>query len=111
MAETLCIPVPARSDIAYFDDTHKNLNDGVWDNLFNTNSTPTSGDATWTFQWDLTIAPASTILISKDKLISPVLVPSSVILLGTGLLELGQILSCFLCIAGGNFSIQCSLRW
>lgn len=64
------------------------LNSGVPINLTNTVS-PLTGDVTFGMQWNFTLADGGTFIISKDKLITSVPEPSSVITLSTGLAAFG----------------------
>jgi hypothetical protein len=67
------------------------LNDGVADTLPNATS-PLFGpkDITFALQWNRSLAPGREFIISKDKIISAVPEPSSVVLLGLG----GMALAC-----------------
>jgi hypothetical protein len=49
---------------------------------------PVSGDATWAFEWEKTLAPGGSFLLSLDKNITPIPIPPSALLLGSGLLGL-----------------------
>jgi hypothetical protein len=46
------------------------------------------GDMTWAYQWDITLAPGQSFLISKDKLITPA--PGALALLGLGGLAMAR---------------------
>jgi hypothetical protein len=79
-------PAPSHHEANTFPTTLASLTDGNPTTL-NDNDTAT-GDATWAFQWDLTIAPGGSSIISKDKHISAVPEPVSIMLLGTAMLGL-----------------------
>ena len=84
VAETVVTPAPNHWEIAYHPALLEQLNGGAT-SLTDTNNT-TIGDITWGFEWDVTIAPGSSFLISKDKLVSGVPEPGILILLGCGLI-------------------------
>lgn len=44
------------------------------------------GDATWAFEWDFVLGPGETFVINKEKALSAVPEPASILLLGTALL-------------------------
>ena len=46
---------------------------------------PVTGDATFAWQWDMTISSGESFQISKDKMITPIPEPNLVLLLGCGL--------------------------
>lgn len=69
LSETVVTPRPTIAEAAFFSSTRDKLNDGVADNLNGSTSAGT-GDVTWAFQWDITLAArgaGSSYLISKDK--------------------------------------------
>lgn len=85
--ETVVTPAANRHEIGLFPTTRNKLNDGIPTDLSNA-SGPVFGDATWAFQWDMTLAasgPGHTFQISKDKNIRPVAEPGSIVLLGAAL--------------------------
>lgn len=76
LSETIVTPVASHHEANFFPVTLNKLNDGLPTTL--TDLPPIgvafgAGDVTWAFQWDVTIAPGSTFLISKDKAISAVI--------------------------------------
>jgi len=85
VAETVATPAPSLTEVALFNATLTKLEDGVADNLDGTTSSAGAGDWTWAFQWDIALAPGGTFIISKDKHISLVPEPSSMLLAGIGL--------------------------
>jgi hypothetical protein len=78
VSETVVTPAP----IHYQVDTAANLtslfNDSFVDNL--NDSTSSSGDVAWSFQWDITLGAGHSFLISKDKSMLPT--PGSLALFG-----------------------------
>jgi hypothetical protein len=65
------------------------LNDGVADTLPNATSPFGPADITFALQWNRTLNPGQSFVISKDKLIYPIPEPSSVVLLGLGGVVMG----------------------
>lgn len=67
------VPLPARAELDYFANTRNRLNDGVATDLaidLTTTAYPVAvgpGDVTWAFQWNFTLQPGQSFLISKDK--------------------------------------------
>jgi hypothetical protein len=88
LAETVATPQPDHHEGAAYPTIIARLDDGAPTTL--TDLPPygvhLQGDMTWAFQWDYYIAPGDTRLISKDKHISPIPEPATVVLLGVGLL-------------------------
>jgi hypothetical protein len=73
MAETVNIPAPTHREGGFYPSTLTSLNDGNLTTLsdYPLVGTPLGpGNMTWAYQWDRTIAPGDTFLISKDKHIS-----------------------------------------
>ncbi len=68
IAETVVAPAPDFFQMGNFPSIVNLFGNGVIDNLNNT-AGPVFGDVTWSFQWDITINPGQTFIISKDKLI------------------------------------------
>lgn len=85
MTETVVTPVPDHREINFFPATRNKLNDGLPTTL---NDAPPfglplgPGDMTWAYQWDFSIAPGSTVQISKGKQLTGIPEPSSVLLAG-----------------------------
>jgi hypothetical protein len=89
LSETVVTPVPSHWEINTYPNTLFSLTNGSPTTLSDGTSPLGPGDITWAFQWDFNLAPGGTFIISKDKLIHPVPLPPSVLLLGTGLLGVG----------------------
>ena len=87
VTETANVPIPSRLEAALWPSTISKLNDGVASNL-NNDAGPYTGDATWAFQWDFNLGPGGSFIISKNKHISTVPLPGTMLLLGGGLLGL-----------------------
>ena len=85
--EVVGTPAPSRWEAGLFPSTLNRLNDGVATDL-NNSSGPATGDATFAWQWDMGIAAGDALVISKDKNITPVPEPGTLLLLGSGLLGL-----------------------
>ncbi len=81
-SETVVTPVPTRYEAAYYSDLVDRLDDDSITVLGNIGG-PVTGDATWAFQWDLTIGAGNSFLISKDKSIQ-VPAPGAAILASLG---------------------------
>jgi PEP-CTERM motif len=87
LSETVATPNPNASLIAFFPNILISLNDGSATNLGG-GPTEVTGDVAWAYQWNFTIAPGGSALISKDKLIRTEVVvpePGTLTLLGLGL--------------------------
>lgn len=89
VSETVVSPGANRGEVALFSDTLGRLSNGSVDPLNNvTGPIGSVGNVgpTWAFEWDLIIAPGSSLGISKDKFleIAPTPEPSTAALLGLG---------------------------
>lgn len=82
-SETVSTPAPSRFEVAGFPSTLNSLNDGGPTTLNNNPSA--SGDVTWAFQWDTTLAPGAVFQVSKNKRIG-VPEPATLFLFGTALI-------------------------
>ena len=90
LTETVVTPGANQGEAAFYPVTLTKLSDGSTDNLGTTSTTAGVGDVTWAFQWDLNIAPFSSVGISKDKYlqIPTVPEPSALAFISGGLLAL-----------------------
>jgi hypothetical protein len=73
-SETVTAPGANHGEAAFAGITLAKLNNGVADNLSDA-SGPLNGDVTWAFQWDFSIAPGSSKIISKDKYLEVLVIP------------------------------------
>jgi hypothetical protein len=69
--------------VGVYSATLATLTDTKADNLNDSTGPAGPADVTWAFQWDVTVAPGSTVQISKDKNIVPE--PATLGLMGLGL--------------------------
>lgn len=83
LSETVVTGFPQHHEAANVPTTLNKLNDGLPTTL-NDNNGPITGDVNWAFQWDITLAPAHSFIISKDKTID-VPEPTALVLLGMGI--------------------------
>ena len=89
LSETVVTPSPDHHEADFYPILRGSLTDGsptTLDDLPAIGGGSLTGDVSWGFQWDFAIAAGGSALISKDKLLSPVPEPGSLILLGGGLL-------------------------
>ena len=86
LSETVVTWAPSRYEVAFYDDTLKKLTDADADDLSNVAGPLGPGDLTWAFQWDVSLKPGQTFIISKDKNLVPE--PGCLLLLGLGGLAL-----------------------
>jgi hypothetical protein len=75
VSETVVTPPPSRYQVDYYNGLEPPFSGDL-----NDNAGPITGDATWIFQWDATLGTGQSLAISKDKMISPV--PEPVTMLG-----------------------------
>lgn len=89
LTETVTTPGANHGEVGYWHTTLDRLNAGGPLTLNDVSSLPNTGDVTWALQWDLNIAPGGSVLISKDKFLSVMIVPEpsalAFIALGLGL--------------------------
>jgi len=89
MTETADVPTPDRHEANTWANTLNSLT-AVPGYILNNANTAT-GDATWAFQWDITLAPGGSFDISKNKILEPsVPEPAAIFGLGTVLLLVGS---------------------
>ncbi|MCK4624105.1 MAG: PEP-CTERM sorting domain-containing protein [Phycisphaerae bacterium] len=86
IAETVETPLANHYEVGVYNGTLASLSDALPTTLGDVAGPLTNADLTWAFQWDFTLAPGGTFIISKDKLIVPE--PATLCLLGSGLLVL-----------------------
>ena len=82
LSETVISPAANHAEVALTPFTFSRLNDANPTTLNDFTGPTAEGDATWAFEWDLTIAPGSSTSISKDKYLhwEPIPEPSAVAL-------------------------------
>jgi hypothetical protein len=88
--ETVVTPAPDHHEANTFANTLVSLTNGTPTTLNDNDSA--FGDATWAFQWDRIISAGGTLIISKDKNITPIPEPVSMVLLGTAMLGMVQLI-------------------
>ncbi len=71
VSETVETPAADHYQVAYYPSILSSLNDASPTTLSDFAGPLTNGDLEWGFQWDFTIDPGSSVLISKDKLLVP----------------------------------------
>jgi len=90
VTETVVTPAPSHYQLDLYPNLIGEFFNGQVDNL-NDFAGPLQGDVTWGFQWDFTLLPGQTFIISKDKNLGVVPVPAGAALLGlTGLVVAGR---------------------
>ncbi len=87
ISETVVAPTPSYSEVGLYSDIIDRLDDASPTTLTNFGG-PLIGDATWAYQWDFTLAPGGSFIISKDKHVQRIPEPSTAVMLGTGFLGL-----------------------
>lgn len=82
VSETADVPTPTRHEAGLASDILSSLTDGSPTTL-NEQTGPTGpGDLAWAFQWDTTLAPGGSLLISKDKHVVPETTTLGMLILG-----------------------------
>jgi hypothetical protein len=84
VSETADVPTPSRYEAGYRQTVLSDLQSGTLSN----NASQINGDLAWAFQWDRTISPGASLIISKDKHLDIVPEPGSLILLAIGAVSL-----------------------
>ena len=86
LTETVVTPGANHGEAAFFNSTLLKLNNAVADNLSDALGPVGPGDVTWALQWDFSIAPGSSVGISKDKYLHILAIPepSAIALLAVG---------------------------
>jgi hypothetical protein len=87
MTETVVTPRPAHHEANIVPNTLNSLNDALPTTL-NDNNGPLTGNVNWAFQWDFVLPAGGTFIISKDKQLTIVPEPGSVVLMGLGFVAL-----------------------
>lgn len=84
VSETIATPAPTYYAIGLYPSLINSISAGqsLADNL----GPVGPADVAWAYQWDDTLAPGGSLLISKDKEIGPVPEPGTLFLLGSGLI-------------------------
>ncbi|MBE3098451.1 MAG: PEP-CTERM sorting domain-containing protein [Planctomycetes bacterium] len=83
VAETVVTPTPTHTELGVYNSTLLKLNDTSATTLNDTTGPVGPADVTWAFQWDVTVPAGGTVLISKDKNITPE--PATLALMAGGL--------------------------
>lgn len=91
ITRTAVVPRPDRWEIGFYPSTLSKLEDDDIDNLSNAISPLFNGDLTWAAQWNFNIGVGKSVTISKDKLVSPVPVPATALLMLGALSGLGAV--------------------
>jgi hypothetical protein len=79
LAETVVTPAANHFQGDYYANILNGLNSGSPFTLGDVNNVTAPGDATWAYEWDVTLAAGGSLLISKDKQVRPVPEPASVL--------------------------------
>lgn len=81
--ETVSTPAASQFEAGYAGELLSKLTSGSVYNL-NDTASATAGDLAWAFQWDATINPGKSLLVSIDKRLDVAPEPSTLVLLGVG---------------------------
>jgi hypothetical protein len=85
-SETVVTPAPQHYEAAIYSTTLGKLVDGIPTTLSDTVPSVGPANVTFAWQWDTQIAGGTTFQISKDKQVTPIPEPSTLLLLGFGLI-------------------------
>jgi hypothetical protein len=91
LSETVVTPTPDHHEGDTFPTTRGRLDDNLITTLNDLPpiGTTITGDVTWAYQWDRSMAENGGFLISKDKGMRPIPEPGTLLLLGAGLFGIG----------------------
>lgn len=83
LTETVTTPGASHGEVDYFSNTRTRLNTIAGYTLNDSAGPVGTGDVTWALEWDLSIAPGGSALISKDKYLSVIVPEPSTIAIGS----------------------------
>lgn len=71
VSETVETPMASHHEVGFYPGTVNSLSDGSPTTLSDMSGPIGPGDLTWAFEWDVTVAPGGSYIISKDKHVVP----------------------------------------